>query len=87
MPRKIRTRGEASKLMNVVRRLRNAALHHHSIWHWADLKAQHAQMQTGIDSISKSISDMCTRTDRFPAIYAAGAVQFVATAQAISNAA
>jgi hypothetical protein len=37
MPRTQRTRKEASKHMNTVRKLRNAALHHHSIWHWHDL--------------------------------------------------
>jgi Abi-like protein len=41
MPNQIRTRHEASTLMNNVRRLRNAALHHHSIWHWNDLRDRH----------------------------------------------
>ena len=61
MPRTIRTRGEVSRTMNVVRRLRNAALHHHSIWHWKDLKHQHSQMQVAIGWISKSISEICNK--------------------------
>jgi hypothetical protein len=72
MPRHIRTRGDASALMNTVRKLRNAALHHHSIWHWSDLEAQHAKMCTLIGYICKSSSVMLAEIDRFPKIYGGG---------------
>ena len=85
MPRTIRTRREASKLMHTVRRLRNAALHHHSIWHWSDLKEQHSQMQTLIGFICDSIELMAKGIDRFPAIYASGPQQFNLAARTILN--
>jgi hypothetical protein len=58
MPKTMRTRGDASTLMNGVRKLRNAALHHHSIWHWSDLKDRHAQMRNLIGYICKSSAAM-----------------------------
>lgn len=38
MPNGIRTHTKASGFLHRIRKLRNAALHHHSIWHWADLE-------------------------------------------------
>jgi len=84
MPRAIRTRGEASKLMNTVRRLRNAALHHHSIWHWKDLQTQHDQIHTLIGWLCSSIAKMAQRTDRFPEVYNLGGKQFTAIVHEIS---
>ncbi len=85
MPKPIRLRREASKLMQTVRRLRNAALHHHSIWHWHDLKDQHAQMHTMIGYICTSIDIMAKRVDRFPAVYASGPNAFRDVADIILN--
>jgi hypothetical protein len=72
MPRIIRTRGEVSKRMNAVRRLRNAAFHHHSIWHWKDLEQQHKEIHTLIGWICTSISEIAIGIDRFPTIYNSG---------------
>jgi hypothetical protein len=72
MPKNMRTRGDASKLMNTVRRLRNASLHHHSIWHWKDLQDQHAQMCLLIGYICKSSDFIAKQIDRFPKVYALG---------------
>jgi len=72
MPKTIRTRREASKMMNAVRRLRNAALHHHSIWHWKDLKDQHAQMRLLIDYICEASAAIAAQLDRFPTVHASG---------------
>ena len=83
MPKTIRTRREASKLMNAVRRLRNASLHHHSIWHWHDLKDQHDQMRTLIEYICRSSSAMAAQLDRFPAVYSSGLLQSRNTADNI----
>jgi hypothetical protein len=41
MPARIRTRQEAAERMGAVRKLRNAALHHHSIWDLGNLVKQH----------------------------------------------
>jgi len=72
MPKTIRTRGDASKMMNTVRKLRNAALHHHSIWHWKDLKEQHEKMITLIGYICDSSAFLVSKIDRFPVVYALG---------------
>jgi hypothetical protein len=72
MPKTMRTRDDASTLMHGVRQLRNAALHHHSIWHWDDLKDRHAQMRNLIGYICKSSAAMADQADRFPAIYSNG---------------
>lgn len=83
MPRQIRIRGEASRLMHTVRRLRNAALHHHSIWHWSDLEHQHKQMRVLIGYVCASIEKMAIQVDRFPEIYRSGPGRFAATADVI----
>lgn len=85
MPNTFRTRKDASRLMNTVRRLRNAALHHHSIWHWNDLKEQHQKMQTLIGYICNSSLLLCSKIDRFPAIYAAGYKECGKLLEEISN--
>jgi len=72
MPKHIRTRREASSLMNKVRRLRNAAMHHHSIWHWGDLFDRHKEMRTLISYMCKYSELVAQETDRFPDIYANG---------------
>ena len=58
--------------MNGVRRLRNAALHHHSIWHWGDLKDRHNQMRMLIGYICAPSAAIAEQIDRFPTIHAAG---------------
>jgi glutamine synthetase adenylyltransferase len=72
MPKTMRTRDEASAMMNSVRRLRNEALHHHSIWHWRDLKEKHAQMRKLISYICASSDRIASNLDRFPEIHSAG---------------
>lgn len=72
MPKASRTRGDASVLMNGVRRLRNAALHHHSIWHWRDLKDRHSQMRSMIKYICRPSDLIAQEIDRFPNAYSAG---------------
>jgi hypothetical protein len=83
MPRNVRTRREASKLMHTVRRLRNAALHHHSIWHWRDLQDQHKETHLLIGYICGSIAKMAKNMDRFPQIYSDGFGAFRPIATAI----
>lgn len=72
MPNAKRTRGDASALMNGVRKLRNAALHHHSIWHWNDLKNRHAQMRLLIKYICTSTDITADQIDRFQAVHSNG---------------
>ncbi len=84
MPRTIRTRAEASVRMNAVRRLRNAALHHHSIWHWRELHNDHLSARTWIAWIGASVAAMTEAVDRFPSVHKATAEQFRAIAAAFS---
>ncbi len=85
MPRTIRTRGEVSKRMNKVRKLRNAALHHHSIWHWSDLESQHQDLHTVLEWLSQSMSMIAKECDRFPALRASGPKQFEALVSKLSK--
>lgn len=85
MPKTIRTRGEASAMMNKVRKLRNAALHHHSIWHWHDLAQQHETMHRLIGWICPSAEKMAKHTDRFPSVYAGGPHAFSAIVTQVSS--
>jgi hypothetical protein len=85
MPRTMRTRKDASKLMNAVRKLRNAALHHHSIWHWKDLKDQHDQMQLLIGYICNINASIAAQVDRFSTVYSDGHKQCEKVVLAISK--
>lgn len=85
MPRSRRTRQEAARGMNMVRKMRNAALHHHSLWHWADLVEQHKMMHTLIEWICPSVSQLAKGIDRFGSVYSGGPKQFDSIVGALSN--
>ena len=85
MPRTIRTRAEASARMSVIRKLRNAAVHHHSIWHWHDLEKKHSDIHTLIEWVCPSSAKIARSLDRFPAVYSGKAEQFAAIAAEISK--
>jgi hypothetical protein len=72
MPNAMRTRTDASVCMNEIRKLRNAALHHHSIWHWRDLKERHKQMRLMIGYICTQSESIAVQIDRFPTIQTTG---------------
>lgn len=72
MPKSERTRGNASILMNSVRKLRNAALHHHSIWHWSDLRGRHTEMRALIKYICAPSNAIADKIDKFPQVYSNG---------------
>lgn len=72
MPKDKRTRDDVSVLMNGVRKLRNEALHHHSIWHWGDLKERHNRIRELIGYICLSSSLTAAQIDRFPFVHSKG---------------
>jgi len=72
VPKAKRTRAEISKRMNTARKLRNAAFHHHSIWHWSDLKGQHHSIRELIRWICPSLDEMASKIDRFPRTFRLG---------------
>jgi hypothetical protein len=65
MPNPIRKRKEASRRINSIRRLRNAVSHHHSIWHWRDLRDRHAEIYMVLDWIEPEFSSFIRSQDRF----------------------
>jgi hypothetical protein len=85
MPKADRTRAKISPKMNDVRKLRNAALHHHSIWHWADLAAKHNDALTLIHWICDASASMLNQIDRFPNTLTAGPGAFSKTASALAR--
>ena len=74
MPRHIRTRGELSKRLNRIRKLRNRVFHHESILKWGapDLVAQHTEIQAVIGWMSTPMRDTIGLLDRFDTVYANG---------------
>lgn len=71
-PKALRNRAEISRRMNAARKLRNAAFHHHSIWHWRDLKNQHQGIRELIRWICPSLDEMAYTIDRFPKTFRLG---------------
>jgi Abi-like protein len=72
MPTAIRTRKETSRRINSVRHLRNAVSHHHSIWHWRDLKDRHSEIYLLLDWIEPEFASFIRRQDRFLNVLSAG---------------
>ena len=85
MSRTIRTRAEASARMSVIRKLRNAAFHHHSIWHWHDLEKKHSDIHTLIEWMCPSSAKIARSLDRFLTVYSGKAEQFAVIAAEISK--
>lgn len=85
MPKRIRTRQEASSRMSGIRLLRNSALHHHSIWHWSDLSNKHAQIQEVLTWICPSMTSTLTKIDRFPSVFANGPGAYLEIAKALAQ--
>lgn len=72
MPKVIRTRGELSRRINPVRHLRNAVSHHHSIWHWRDLKKQHEEIYVLLRWMEPEFAEFIRKQDRFPDVLSKG---------------
>lgn len=71
-PRRDRTRRDISRAITRIRRLRNSAFHHHSIWHWGDLASRHNELKTVIGWVCPALALIVTKIDRFPAVFRAG---------------
>ncbi|HEX8907107.1 MAG TPA: hypothetical protein VF771_19810 [Longimicrobiaceae bacterium] len=76
VPASMRKRKAISAKLNQVRFLRNRAFHHEPIWHWRDLKEQHAAIREVTRWISPALESTVAVADRFPAVYAAGRQAF-----------
>jgi hypothetical protein len=71
-PKQFRNRKALSPLLNRVRHLRNRAFHHEPIWHWRDLREQHAIALDLIGWMSPPLRETVGALDRFDSVYAAG---------------
>jgi hypothetical protein len=71
-PKRFRNRKALSPLLNRVRHLRNRAFHHEPIWHWRDLREQHAIALDLIGWMSPPLRETVGALDRFDSVYAAG---------------
>jgi hypothetical protein len=72
MPKTMRTRREISSRINSVRKLRNAVSHHHSIWHWRDLRNRHSEIYVLLDWIEPEFGRFIRNQDRFLAVISRG---------------
>lgn len=72
MPRTERTRKTLSKRLNKIRQLRNRIFHHEPIWHWRDLRGQHAESLETIYWINPAMMKFIKELDRFPVILEKG---------------
>lgn len=71
-PRDRRSRKALSPLLNRVRYLRNRAFHHEPIWHWRDLREQHALTPALIGWMSPPLLRTVRMMDRFEAAHSGG---------------
>jgi hypothetical protein len=86
MPRKIRTQKFVRRRIERVRKLRNRVFHHEPIWHWSDLKDQHAQTLEAIGWICPDWRYTVDTIDHFPKVHADGLKPFKSdVARAVSN--
>lgn len=72
MPRTERTRKTLSQRLNKIRQLRNRIFHHEPIWHWRDLRRQHAELLEAIYWINPAMMKFVKELDRFPVILEKG---------------
>ena len=83
VPPQLRRRKEISARLNRVRLLRNRAFHHEPIWHWRNLRAQHAGIRELLAWIDPSFDATVALLDRFAETYAAGRSAFRAEVEAL----
>ncbi|HEX2204843.1 MAG TPA: hypothetical protein VHG91_16155 [Longimicrobium sp.] len=82
-PRRLRTRGTLSPMLNRVRLLRNRAFHHESIWHWRDLAEQHALTLELLGWVSPALRGAVELVDRFGPVHRDGPAAFRACVRAL----
>jgi hypothetical protein len=77
LPNIDRNRVHVSKRLNRVRRLRNAAWHHHSIWHWHDLEQHHKDIYDILGWLCPDYAGIIKPQDRFANVLAGGPNPFL----------
>lgn len=75
-PRSVRSRTKLSPLINRVRLLRNRVFHYEPIWHWKDLRDQHALALHLLGWFSPDLLAALQPNARFTAVHGAGAQPF-----------
>lgn len=77
LPNTDRSRVHVSKRLNGVRKLRNAAWHHHSIWHWNDLEGRHKDIYDVLGWLCPDYAATIRPQDRFANVLAGGHEPFL----------
>jgi len=75
-PKSKRSRKALSPLLNRMRLLRNRAFHHEPIWHWKDLRDQHALALDLTGWMSPALRETVEALDRFDAVHSNGLEPF-----------
>ena len=76
MPRRARTRHTVAGRMNKIRHLRNRVFHHEPIWHWKDLRQQHAALEETIRWFEPALSRILPDAHTFDEVHGKGSVAF-----------
>lgn len=71
-PRHERQRKSLSRRLNRLRLLRNRVFHYEPIWHWHDLRVQHAEAVEFLTWLNADMATVLASVDRFSAIHSAG---------------
>lgn len=85
-PRSKRSRKALSPLLNRIRLLRNRAFHHEPIWHWKDLRHQHALALDLIGWMSPALRETVEVLDRFDTVHSDGLEPFRETVTVLTHA-
>lgn len=72
LPAAQRTRRGVAQRFDRLRLLRNRVFHYEPIWHWHDLRQQHAEMLEALGWLCPELAHGVLATDRFLTIHAAG---------------
>ncbi len=72
MPNNSRTRGNLSRRLNRIRRLRNRIFHHEPIWNRPNLVQRHDEILETIGWINPDMLEAVRLFDSFPEVYQAG---------------
>lgn len=71
-----RHRRHLAEVMHGIRKLRNRAFHHESIWNRPHLLDVHQQIIDAIGWISPALAEIACRVDRFPKLFVAGPARY-----------
>lgn len=72
LKKRIRTRKQASRRFEIIRKLRNRVFHYEPIWHFQDLECQYKQIIEVLQWLNHGAYELIDGIDRFSIIYGSG---------------